>query len=58
MQTRRRCQIRKHVDPLFADEDDYRHFRERHERDRYKRKEIRKAKGKVFLGYRCGIHYH
>ena len=44
----------KHVDPLFADEDDYRHFRERHERDRIKRKDIRKAKGKVFLGIDAG----
>ena len=54
MQIRRRLSDTKHVDPLFADEDDYRHFRERHERDRIKRKDIRKAKGKVFLGIDAG----
>ncbi len=44
----------KHVDPLFADEDEYKSFRERHMQDRIKRKDIKKAKGRVFLGIDAG----
>ena len=44
----------RHVDPLFADEDDYRKFKERHDRDRIKRKDIRQARGNVFLGIDAG----
>ena len=44
----------KHVAPLFADEDDYRRFRERHDRDRIKKKDIRQARGNVYLGIDAG----
>lgn len=44
----------KHVDPLFADAEDYKKFHERHLKDRIKRKDIRKAKGRVFLGIDAG----
>ena len=44
----------KHVDPLFADSEDYRKFRDRHLQDKIKRKDIKKAKGKVFLGIDAG----
>ncbi len=44
----------KHVDPLFVDSDDYKKFHERHKKDTIKRKDIKKAKGKVFLGIDAG----
>lgn len=44
----------KHVAPLFSDSDDYGEFRDRHMRDKIKRKDIRKAKGRVFLGIDAG----
>ncbi len=44
----------KHVDPLFKDNDDYAKFIERHRKNTIKRKDIRKAKGKVFLGIDAG----
>ena len=44
----------KHVDPLFKDSDDYKEFHERHKKDTIKRKDIKKAKGKVFLGIDAG----
>lgn len=44
----------KHVDPLFVDSDDYKKFHERHKQDTIKRKDIKKAKGKVFLGIDAG----
>lgn len=44
----------KHVDPLFKDTDDFKVFRERHLKDTIKRKEIKKARGKVFLGIDAG----
>ena len=44
----------KHVAPLFADSEDYRKFHERHKKDTIKRKDIKKARGKVFLGIDAG----
>lgn len=44
----------KHVDPLFADADDYTAFRNRHLVHKIKRKDIKKARGKVFLGIDAG----
>lgn len=44
----------KHVAPLFSDVEDYKSFRDRHLRDKIKRKDIKKAKGKVFLGIDAG----
>ena len=44
----------KHVDPLFRDADDYKKFRDRHIKDTIKRRDIKKAKGRVFLGIDAG----
>lgn len=44
----------KHVAPLFKDSDEYKVFRDRHQKDTIKRKDIKKAKGKVFLGIDAG----
>ena len=44
----------KHIAPLFADADDYKAFRDRHLQDKIKRKDIKKARGKVFLGIDAG----
>ena len=44
----------KHIDPLFRDEAEYMGFRERHGRDTINRKDIKKAKGRVFLGIDAG----
>ena len=44
----------KHIDPLFRDEAEYMEFRERHGRDTINRKDIKKAKGRVFLGIDAG----
>ncbi|MDR2157144.1 MAG: 2-hydroxyglutaryl-CoA dehydratase, partial [Clostridiales Family XIII bacterium] len=44
----------KHTPPLFADFGEYAAFRERHERNKVKRKDIRKAKGGIFLGIDAG----
>ncbi|MDR0357202.1 MAG: acyl-CoA dehydratase activase, partial [Clostridiales Family XIII bacterium] len=44
----------KRTPPLFADSDEYDAFRERHARDRARRKDIREAKGKIFLGIDAG----
>ncbi len=44
----------KHVDPLFKDMEDYKEFRNRHLKDKIRRKDIKKAKGKVFLGIDAG----
>lgn len=44
----------KHLPPLFKDEEDYREFLERHEKDRIRRKEIKDVTGKVFLGVDAG----
>ncbi len=44
----------KHIDPLFRNEAEYMEFRERHGKDTINRKDIKKAKGRVFLGIDAG----
>lgn len=44
----------KHIAPLFKDEEDYGKFQKRHEQHKIKRKDIREAKGRVFLGIDAG----
>lgn len=44
----------KHLEPLFKDFQEYRDFKERHDKDKLKRKDIRKAKGRVYLGIDAG----
>ncbi|MGN0711835.1 MAG: acyl-CoA dehydratase activase-related protein [Anaerovoracaceae bacterium] len=44
----------KHTAPLFADQADYNQFKQRHDRDKIKRKDIRNAKGNVYLGIDAG----
>lgn len=44
----------KRLTPLFENFADYEAFKERHDKDKLKRRDIRKAKGKVFLGIDAG----
>lgn len=44
----------KHIDPLFKDYNEFQEFRSRHEKNKIRRKDIRKAKGKVYLGIDAG----
>ncbi len=44
----------KHVDVLFSNKQDYESFRARHDKDRIRRKDIRRASGKTFLGIDAG----
>lgn len=44
----------KHIDALFSNEAEYDIFRTRHAKDRVKRKDIKKARGPVFLGIDAG----
>ncbi len=44
----------QHIEPLFSDEEDYQAFLARHDQDKIKRKDIGKAKGKLFLGIDAG----
>lgn len=44
----------KHIRPLFENHGDYEFFRQRHDADRIKRRDIKKAKGKLFLGIDAG----
>ena len=44
----------KHMPPLFKDEEDYRAFKERHDKAKIKRKPLAEAKGTVFLGLDAG----
>lgn len=44
----------KRVEPLFRDEEEYRQFKERHDRARIKRSDISRAKGPLFLGIDAG----
>ncbi|MBR3052624.1 MAG: 2-hydroxyglutaryl-CoA dehydratase, partial [Firmicutes bacterium] len=44
----------KHIDVLFEDEDDYRAFKERHDRDKAGRKDIAQASGRTYLGIDAG----
>lgn len=42
------------LDPLFKDEEDYREFRERHDKEKALRGDINKAQGPVYLGIDAG----
>ncbi|WP_330586710.1 BadF/BadG/BcrA/BcrD ATPase family protein [Aminipila terrae] len=44
----------KRTNPLFKSYNEYTEFKQRHDKDKIKRKDIRKAKGKVFLGIDAG----
>ncbi|HWQ77798.1 MAG TPA: acyl-CoA dehydratase activase-related protein [Anaerovoracaceae bacterium] len=44
----------KHMEPLFKDFNDFQIFKTRHDRDKIKRREIKRARGKVFLGIDAG----
>ncbi|HML38661.1 MAG TPA: acyl-CoA dehydratase activase-related protein, partial [Bacillota bacterium] len=44
----------KHMEPLFKDFNDFQMFKTRHDRDKIKRRDIKRAKGKVFLGIDAG----
>ncbi|MDR1778405.1 MAG: 2-hydroxyacyl-CoA dehydratase [Clostridiales Family XIII bacterium] len=44
----------KHIQPLFRGAEDYESFRRRHARARVPRKDIHRARGKVFLGIDAG----
>lgn len=44
----------KHIDALFENEADYAAFKERHDRDKIKRRDLAKAKGMLFLGIDAG----
>ncbi|MCL1982338.1 MAG: 2-hydroxyacyl-CoA dehydratase [Clostridiales bacterium] len=44
----------KYIEPLFRNFDEYHDFIQRHDKDKIKRRDIRKAKGKVFLGIDAG----
>ncbi|MDR1136122.1 MAG: 2-hydroxyacyl-CoA dehydratase [Clostridiales Family XIII bacterium] len=44
----------KHIEPLFRTYDDYDNFKRRHDKNHVRRKDIRKAKGKIFLGIDAG----
>ncbi|WP_207710489.1 2-hydroxyacyl-CoA dehydratase [Aminipila butyrica] len=44
----------KHTNPLFKDFNDYTEFQQRHSRDKIRRKDIRKARGPLFLGIDAG----
>ncbi len=44
----------KHLEPLFKDFEDYRVFKERHDQNKIKRKELSKSKGKLYLGIDAG----
>ncbi len=44
----------KHMQPLFRDFNDFQIFKNRHDKAKIKRRDIRRAKGKVFLGIDAG----
>ena len=44
----------KHIEALFEDEADYARFVARHDKDKIKRKDFAKARGKLFLGIDAG----
>ncbi|MGI6722240.1 MAG: acyl-CoA dehydratase activase-related protein [Anaerovoracaceae bacterium] len=44
----------KHMEPLFRDQADYDEFKARHDKDKIRRKDIKKARGRVFLGIDAG----
>ncbi|HZK62123.1 MAG TPA: BadF/BadG/BcrA/BcrD ATPase family protein, partial [Anaerovoracaceae bacterium] len=44
----------KYIDPLFADYAEFQEFKIKHDKDKIKRKDIKRAKGKLFLGIDAG----
>ncbi len=44
----------KHIEPLFHNKLEYHQFKERHEKNKINRKDIRYAKGEVYLGIDAG----
>ena len=44
----------KTLDPLFKDENDYKEFKERHEKDQVKKADLKSYKGDAFLGIDAG----
>ena len=46
------------MEPLFANEDDYKEFTERHSRHHVKTGDLASYKGNCFPRYRCRIHHH
>ena len=44
----------KHVEPLFASEDEYNRFRARHDKAKIRRKRLEKAQGRTYLGIDAG----
>lgn len=44
----------KHIQPLFKDEREYQQFKARHDKNKIKRRDIRRATGKVYLGIDAG----
>ena len=44
----------KHLEPLFKDFNDFQLFKARHDKNKIKRRDIRRAKGRVFLGIDAG----
>ena len=44
----------KHIEPLFKSHDDYNTFLNRHNQDKIRRRDIKKAKGKTYLGIDAG----
>jgi predicted CoA-substrate-specific enzyme activase len=44
----------KHMEPLFKDYNEYQSFKIRHDRAKIKKRDIRRARGKVFLGIDAG----
>lgn len=44
----------KHTNPLFKDTNDYAEFKQRHDKHRIKRKDIKRVKGNIFLGIDAG----
>ncbi len=46
--------VSKYLDPLFSDEEEYRKFKERHDKAKIKRAKLSEAQGPVFLGIDAG----
>ena len=44
----------KRIDPLFEDKESYEKFKARHDKDKIKRKDIKRARGKVYHGIDAG----
>ncbi len=44
----------KHMEPLFKDFNEFQFFKNRHDKNRIKRRDIRRTKGRVFLGIDAG----